>query len=201
METLAYIMDKFKPEGDPPYKLNIGRFKDMPRLFNELGFSKGAEIGVYRAHYSRWLFRYIKDLHLIGVDLWEAYPGFKDFKKNDLKEAKVEAREFFAKKNGYLIQDWSDIAVKEIADGSLDFVFIDGNHAFEYVVRDIALWSEKVRKGGIVFGHDYDDYTNSRHWKEMGVIPAVDGWVKARKISPLFITTKNKNKCWFYVKD
>ncbi len=40
-------------------------------------------------------------------------------------------------------------------DGSLDFVFIDGDHSFESVSKDIAAWLPKVRPGGIIAGHDY----------------------------------------------
>jgi predicted O-methyltransferase YrrM len=90
---------------------------------------------------------------------------------------------------------------KEFEDESLDFVFIDGNHAYEWVVQDIALWSKKVRKGGIIYGHDFDDYSHNRRWKEMHVIWAVDGWMKSYKIHPWFVLEGNKNKSWMYIKN
>jgi len=40
-------------------------------------------------------------------------------------------------------------------DNSLDAVFIDANHAYEAVKKDIQNWMPKVRKGGILAGHDY----------------------------------------------
>jgi len=200
MEILKYICEKFKVEGDV-IDLKIGRFKDIPRLFAELGFKKGAEIGVYRGLYSKYLLRYIPGLELVGIDLWEIYPGYKDYSSTDIVEAHNEAIKVY-KDKGVLIQGWSNEVAKTIPDESLDFVFIDGNHAYEYVVEDIALWSKKVRKGGIVYGHDYDDYSQHRtRWKEMNVINAVDGWIKSYKIKPLFLITKNHNKCWMYVKD
>lgn len=202
METLEYICKKYGV--DPKEKkieLPIGRFKDFPRLLGELGFTNGAEIGVYRGLYSKYLLRYVPNLFLIGVDAWEIYGGYKDYDTNDIKEAHEEAKEVYKGKNAKLIQGWSNEVVKTIKDESLDFVFIDGNHDYEHCVEDIALWSKKVRKGGIVYGHDYDDYTkHSRRWSEMNVINAVDGWVKSYRIAPLFIITKNHNKCWAYVK-
>ena len=39
---------------------------------------------------------------------------------------------------------------------SVDFVFIDGNHAKDYVAQDIALYWPKVRSGGFLSGHDYN---------------------------------------------
>jgi predicted O-methyltransferase YrrM len=40
-------------------------------------------------------------------------------------------------------------------DGSLDAVFIDGDHGYAACAADIAAWRPKVRAGGIVAGHDY----------------------------------------------
>jgi hypothetical protein len=42
-------------------------------------------------------------------------------------------------------------------DESLDFVFIDGDHREESVTADINAWWPKVRAGGILAGHDYDE--------------------------------------------
>jgi len=57
------------------------------------------------------------------------------------------------------IYDVSLSAVNKIKDNELDFVYIDGNHRYEYVKEDIILYKDKVKKGGLVSGHDFDrDY-------------------------------------------
>lgn len=205
METLKYIQQKYQLDlsKPSPIEIPIGRFKDVPRLFAELGFKKGAEIGVYRGLYSKYLFKYIPGLYLTGVDLWEIYPGYQDYTPTDIVEAHQEATKIYEKYgNGELIHDWSRNAARFVPDESLDFVFLDANHAYEYVVEDLAIWSKKVRKGGIVYGHDFDDYSNhKKRWSEMNVINAVEGWTKSYKIQPWFVITKNQNKCWLYVKD
>jgi predicted O-methyltransferase YrrM len=38
----------------------------------------------------------------------------------------------------------------------VDFVFIDGNHAKEFVAQDVALYWPKVKPGGFLSGHDYN---------------------------------------------
>ena len=40
-------------------------------------------------------------------------------------------------------------------EGVLDFVFIDGEHSLQAVRDDLRWWAPKVRKGGVVAGHDY----------------------------------------------
>lgn len=46
-------------------------------------------------------------------------------------------------------------AVERFADGSLDFVMLDGDHSFEAVRADIDAWLPKIRKGGVIAGDDY----------------------------------------------
>ncbi len=47
-------------------------------------------------------------------------------------------------------------AASQFADGSLDLVYIDGNHGYLDVLEDIAAWLPKVKPGGLLAGHDYD---------------------------------------------
>ena len=49
----------------------------------------------------------------------------------------------------------SNLAAKEIEDGSLDFIFVDTYLTFEQVKNDLDVWYPKVREGGIFAGHDY----------------------------------------------
>jgi hypothetical protein len=56
-----------------------------------------------------------------------------------------------------MIRAKSEIAADIFPDNSLDFVYIDANHAYQYVVQDIQLWYPKVKPGGYICGHDYID--------------------------------------------
>jgi predicted O-methyltransferase YrrM len=37
----------------------------------------------------------------------------------------------------------------------VDFVFIDADHEYDSVVKDINAWLPKIKQGGIISGHDY----------------------------------------------
>jgi predicted O-methyltransferase YrrM len=92
-------------------------------------------------------------------------------------------------------------AVKDFADGSLDFVYIDGHHGFKYVAEDIWEWHKKVRKGGIVAGHDYFTLNKDpRHPYCNHVKEVVDAYVLAFKIDDLEIMSDSFHSWMFHVK-
>ena len=74
----------------------------------------------------------------------------------------------------------TDKAASLFEDSSLDGVFIDADHTYEAVKKDIQNWLPKVRKGGILAGHDY-----IHTWP--GVVQAVNESVSG------FITME---QCW-----
>jgi len=56
-----------------------------------------------------------------------------------------------------IIRDLSVNAAKRFNDNSLDFIFIDACHDYEYVKEDLHTWYPKLKKNGIFAGHDYYD--------------------------------------------
>ena len=58
---------------------------------------------------------------------------------------------------------------KNIPD-NLDFVYIDGNHQYEFVAKDIKTYYPKLKKGGVLGGHDMYNGFCSEH---NGVVQAV----------------------------
>jgi predicted O-methyltransferase YrrM len=62
-----------------------------------------------------------------------------------------------------------DVATR-YPDESIDFVFLDASHAYESISRDIDAWRPKVKRGGLLAGHDYVHWTNP----EFGVVRAVN---------------------------
>lgn len=52
----------------------------------------------------------------------------------------------------------SDRAATLFADGSVDFVFVDGAHDYASVKTDLRVWLPKVKVGGLIGGHDVDEH-------------------------------------------
>lgn len=131
---------------------------DLAKYFNELGFKLGAEIGVFDGYYSEILCKNIADLKLYSIDAWKTYTGYKDHKlQSSMNKAHTMAIRRLKPYDCKIIKKFSIDAVNDFKDRSLDFVYIDGNHEYNYIKQDIEQWSEKVRKGGIVAGHDYNE--------------------------------------------
>ncbi len=51
----------------------------------------------------------------------------------------------------------SEEASAYFKDGVFDFIYLDGNHNYEFVRQDIDLWLPKVKRGGYFGGHDYSN--------------------------------------------
>lgn len=52
------------------------------------------------------------------------------------------------------IRELSVEASKKFDDNSLDFVYIDGNHDYKYVLADLQAWYPKIKNGGYLCGDD-----------------------------------------------
>jgi len=88
-----------------------------------------------------------------------------------------------------LIRQTSKDAVKSFQDNSVDVVYIDGNHKYDYVKEDISLWFPKVKKDGIIGGHDFrghaldvilavTDYVNENNLRHKLQSGGVDWWIR-----------------------
>ena len=170
---------------------------ELAEHFNKLEFKVGAEIGVADGRYSEILCQKIPGLKLHCVDPWTPYDGnwrSAGYQSNAHKTAQYRLKPYKVK----IIKKTSIEASLDFKPGSLDFVFIDGVHTFDYVMEDIIGWTRKVKKGGIVSGHEYYSFSNS------GVIEAVDYYTKIHNIKlniiPKYVGGhKDDNApCWYF---
>ena len=79
-------------------------------------------------------------------------------------------------------------AASKIFDDKINFLFIDGDHSYEFVKDDIDSWLQKLNSGAVVIFHDYG-------WAE-GVKKAVD-----ENIKPIVSEANSlPNMWWGYLK-
>lgn len=167
---------------------------DLARLFRDRGYKSGAEIGVADARYSTLLCETIPGLELLCVDPWLAYQGNPRGGPQSQQSANLElAKQRLASYSATLVRDFSLNAVKTVPLESLDFVFIDGHHGYEYVLNDLTEWGDRVRSGGIISGHDYYEF------KWAGVVEAVNDYTAIWNIQEWEICDE-REPSFFWVK-
>lgn len=157
----------------------------------------GAEIGVEQGGFSEIICKVDCVKKLYSIDAWKAYRGYKDHTRQTKLDGFFEiAKKRLEPYNCELIRKFSRDAAREFMDESLDFVYIDANHDYKHVYEDITLWSKKVKKGGIISGHDYVRRKGQREF--YSVIPAVNDFVKANQIKNLIIYHKESPASWCF---
>jgi hypothetical protein len=167
---------------------------------------RGAEIGVYRGEMSAQLLAGRPDLYLLMVDSWasqaeqpEAYRATRD--SHALLTATTQRTHFgravgatrFALQRREILHMRSEDAAALVEPGSLDFVFLDGDHSYEGTTADIAAWLPAVKPGGLLCGHDYCPGYGPDKQYDFRVIDAVDAAV-ARHGWTLDLDV---DSCWF----
>jgi predicted O-methyltransferase YrrM len=139
---------------------------NFPQFYTDVardtGFKRYVEVGVYTgasvAFLAQELLKTGKEFELYAVDLWERAPdtGYTDLQMDlEVWNAFQERLRLTGTKDHVKVLKTDSIsASKMFEDGSLDFVFIDANHSYEAVKADIEAWLPKLRKGGLIAGHD-----------------------------------------------
>lgn len=171
--------DNLPLTGKPRNKGEAGR-PILAKVMADLGFRKGAEVGVLRGRSAVMWLNAIPELHLTAIDPWTAYSERTSGSKQ--QRAYEQAMGRLKGRNVRIIRAPSLEAVDEFEDGAFDFVHIDGCHAFDAVCQDIIRYTPKVREGGLVLVHDYFEFFRG------GIVAAVKAYVEAHKIDPWYVT-------------
>lgn len=191
MTTLSCIRELWPQtptEGRSPLEIpNVDRWHSLTQLFCDLGFTVGAEIGTERGIFAKRICVSNPGVKLYCIDPWTAYKGYREHvSQSKLDDFYAEAATRLAPYDCELVRKFSVDAAKDFADESLDFVYIDSNHRLLDVVQDLYTWVPKVRKDGIVAGHDFLRRNNRLRY-QCHVVEAVHAYTECHMIDPYFI--------------
>ena len=139
------------------------RYHWLADVINNRGYTIGAEIGCKEGLTTSYLLEKCPQIKIYyAVDLWAyntnvlsdfAYDVMKDWNMTEIR------RDFDSCVKPYkdrliVLQGISWEMADLVEDKTLDFVFIDADHGYESVCRDIETWRPKIRGGGMLSGHD-----------------------------------------------
>lgn len=153
----------------------------------------GAEIGVLKGETSVTILDKCPNVkRYIGIDPYKGYFDVDHEKTGDdmmnfMKTAQANLTTY--QDRFEFILESSDDAAAKIEDGSLNFVLIDGFHTYEQTKLDLTNYYPKLKDGGLMWVHDYNN-------EEVG--RAVMEWRRENRISNLIHTTANY--LWFWSK-
>ncbi len=135
------------------------RYEWLDKVIKQRGYTVGAEIGVSHGVTTGHLLSKNPTLRLLAVDYFGVLPPgkggvqYKGWNHIRIKK-RFESKMLQFKNRVTVLQGISWEVANKVLDNSLDFVFIDADHAYESTKQDIEAWAPKVKPGGMISGHD-----------------------------------------------
>ncbi|HUS91087.1 MAG TPA: class I SAM-dependent methyltransferase [Phycisphaerae bacterium] len=168
---------------------------------------RGVEVGVLCGRLSAYLLDHVETLHLTMVDRWAPAEAGSPYAASgddnacrpadrfaeDMQNA-IRATENSAGRRR-IVHAESSAAAEQVEDGSQDFVFLDADHSYEGLAADLRAWGPKVRPGGWIGGHDWEN----PDYPDFGVRPAVLDYLNEtiRSGRPLCRLDLGSDLTWF----
>lgn len=171
-----------------------------------MGHNSGTfvEVGVNRGLFAKLMLAQWGGNRYIMVDPWTPAPEEEyvdianapslEVHNNVLAEAIRNVEGFGARP--VIIRDTSVGAARYLVNNTVDVVYLDGLHHYHGVMDDLAAWWPKLKRGGVLAGHDY--YLMSEAKTIFTVKPAVDEF--ARKMGLVVFQTHDSYPTWFVFK-
>ncbi|CAK9027806.1 Hypothetical protein SCF082_LOCUS18090 [Durusdinium trenchii] len=165
-EQIAKLFEVLEP---PVFVESMGsRYEDVlvslvRQMWSKRGGLRVAEIGVHDGHTSERLLNEFDELQILLVDPFELADD-SYFQEHSLYEDRTSAAEaserLWEKMKSFrhrtvLVWQKSPGASAWVADNLLDLVFLDASHNYEALRADLDAWLPKLRRFGILAGHDY----------------------------------------------
>jgi hypothetical protein len=145
----------------------------------------GAEIGVFRGHFSDVLLNELEPKKLYLIDPWRKLGQYFDFKNPYTCDGKLPTQiaydevVFRAAKHassevvvieGFFLEEAHKIEEK------LDWIYLDASHKYDSTLAELHATRELLKPGGVIIGDDWSPDPASPHH---GVFRAIHEYVKA----------------------
>ena len=121
---------------------------------------KVCEVGVFKGKFSEFIFNSINPSELHLIDLFEGigHSGDKDgenIEYANLNESYSNLIEKYSNNKVKIYKGYSKNILNTFQDNYFDFIYIDADHSYESVRKDLDISLKKTKVGGIISGHDY----------------------------------------------
>ena len=135
--------------------LSIQTHQVLEELINKNNYTSFAEIGVWKGNTSRYLLNNCKLTSVTCVDNYKHNSDMMNhINKDMIEEVKSSVSDLMNNPKVRFIQEDSVKASESVKDNSIDLIYIDADHSYETVKKDIEAWLPKLKAGGMITGHD-----------------------------------------------
>jgi len=195
LQTMAKLLAENMPMTPAQVRAN-----EVLKRLNGAAQPRGVEVGEFKGDMSSALLRNHPSMHLDMVDSWEGdgksyavdsgdwHAELTQSAQDDF-ESHARNRVAFAGERAHVVRRRSTEAAADVLEGSRDFVFIDADHSYQGCRADIEAWHSKVKPGGWLGGHDYEN----DGFPKFGVTQAVNEFAAAHS----FKLELGENFTWF----
>tara|TARA_B100000927_G_scaffold99332_1_gene80318 strand:+ start:3148 stop:3774 length:627 start_codon:yes stop_codon:yes gene_type:complete len=154
-----------------------------------------AEIGVDEGDFSERLYKKCDPEYLYLIDLWSS----KRYGEKKFNIVKNRFYDQLKKDEVKIFRDDSISVVSNFNDNFFDWIYIDTDHSFNTTYKELITWKSKVKRNGIISGHDY----MMGNWKKTyryGVIEAVHKFCVEYSWEMVFLTIDQTENLSFAIK-
>ena len=179
--------------------------EDFDVILKNLGLDNGkyVEIGVWRSRFSKCIHRWNIHNKLTLIDPWTN--GLTDYNdkmnetpQEDFDKLHQNCVDLFKDDSRVtVLRDKAENVVDQFEDGSLDWLYLDGNHNRKHAELDLKLWYPKLKRGSVFSGHDF--FNMSSDLGEFGVKAALEEFL-SDKNHKLHLLNK-EDTSWYFIKD
>ena len=149
----------------PDYNEDKDKYHKFRPFFAQIpANSVGAEVGTFEGYNALGITRFCAPKKLYCVDPYRKYDcvvaGFDGYMSRFTQE---QWDELFGRTQLKLIGKPVEFIRETSVEGAklipneLDYVYLDGDHSVEAVIKDLDTWYPKVRSGGLIGGHDANE--------------------------------------------
>jgi hypothetical protein len=174
------------------------------KVINDNQYTRVAEVGIGYGTHAKYVLKTTNVDMLYLIDPMQYYPN-DAFVEDIMTRTPIVPENQFNEMYDLICEElkpWSvrytwfrvpslSITNDQIPEGYLDCVFVDGDHSYEAVKKDLAFWWAKIRVGGQMLGDDY--------WIP-DVARAVHEFATENKVPLEFLSAEGKNYLIFSFK-
>lgn len=156
--TIVQGLQRFQQHPPAPPKLETAHVESAQLLVDRLNLlrklprgGRAMECGVDEGKFSRQILEIAQPEELILVDLWST----NRFNESKLQQIQQEFSSELSSGQVRIERMTSVQALRQVPDGSLDWVYIDTDHSYATTREELHLAAQKVKPDGYICGHDY----------------------------------------------